>query len=45
MAFERLDLKAVSCFGWSNPDKAEDTGWVSSAKRTLSFGWSENAAR
>lgn len=45
MAFERLDLKAVSCFGWSRPDKSGEAGWSSAARKCVSFGWSEEAAR
>lgn len=45
MAFERLDLKAVSCFGWSRPDKSGDAGWTATARKCVSFGWSEEAAR
>ena len=45
MAFERLDLKAVSCFGWSRPDKSGETGWSSTARKCVSFGWSEDVAR
>ena len=45
MAFERLDLKAVSCFGWSRPDKSGETGWLSTARKCVSFGWSEDVAR
>lgn len=45
MAFERLDLKAVSCFGWSRPDKSGETGWAATARKCVSFGWSEEAAR
>ena len=44
MAFERLDLKAVSCFGWSRPDKSGETGWSSTARKCVSFGWSEDVA-
>lgn len=44
MAFERLNLKAVSCFGWSSPDKSGMTGWVSFAKHSISMGWSEKIA-
>lgn len=45
MAFERLDLKAVSCFGWSRPDKSGETGWSSTARKCVSFGWSDESAR
>lgn len=45
MAFERLDLKAVSCFGWSHLDKSGETGWSSTARKCVSFGWSEDVAR
>lgn len=45
MAFERLDLKTVSCFGWSRPDQSGMTGWSAIAKKSISFGWTENTAR
>ena len=45
MAFERLDLRGASCFGWSPVDREGDAGWVSVARRCVSDGWSEAAAR
>lgn len=42
MAFERLDLKAVSCFGWSRPIQPS---WVELAKKSVSSGWTIGIAK
>jgi len=44
MAFERLELKNASCFGWSVPDGNGMAGWVDYARRCVSMGWTKESA-
>lgn len=45
MAFERLVLKDVQCFGWDPPDVEKMCGWRAVARHCMSFGWKPKYAR